>query len=313
MKTVIRPATERDITQIELMLGNWNLETSQIKSALNLNTFYLSVLETQGLIEGVSLWEATVSDEIKLLGFALSPKAIQHGFGEEFLKRELMAWAKRKASKISLIIPQSEAVALASIFRECGFISDGQIWPGNPNSQRGLRFYKKPVYDSINYADAINFLGNLFVSWGYDVRQELDGITYRLKPENVSPFFSVAWHKINMIGAQIVISPPARPLEAFELETLFFPLIIRCQGETPLLVTIDRKRAPTMIELPQTELDYDNLFNRENLGSTWLGRDIVYTFPTGFQKIRRGLPILFYVNRLGAVGEARIKSWSFED
>ena len=313
MKTVIRPATERDLTQIEVMLRNWTLENLPIKTALGSNRFHLSVLETQGALEGVSLWEVVSSDEIKLLGFTLSQNATQSGFGVELLKRELMAWAKLKMSKISLTIPESESGGPANIFRTCGFISDGACWPGNRNGEIGLRFYKKLVYEAINYEDSIQFLGNLFISWGYEVRKEQDGLTYRLKPEYMSPFLSVVWHRINLLGEQIIISPPARPLEAYELETLFFPLIVRCRDETPLLVTIDRKRASAMIELPQTETTYDDLFNTENLGSTWLGRDLVYTFPTGFQKIRRGLPILFYVNRLGAVGEARIKSWSFED
>jgi N-acetylglutamate synthase-like GNAT family acetyltransferase len=313
MKTVIRPATEKDQTQIEVMLRNWTLKNRTITNAPASGSSHLSVLETQGALEGVSFWEITSPDEIELLGFALSENATQCGFGAELLKREIMAWAKLKVSRISLIVPESESRTLTALFRACGFISDGACWPGNRNDEIGLRFYKKLVYETINYEDSIDFLGNLFMSWGYDIREEQDGLTYRMKPESMSPFFSSVWHRINMLGGQIIISPPARPLEAHELETLFFPLIVKYRDETPLLITIDRKRASSMIELPQTETNYYDLFNRENPGSTWLGRDLVYSFPTGFQKIRRGLPILFYVNRLGAVGEARTKSWSFED
>jgi hypothetical protein len=40
---------------------------------------------------------------------------------------------------------------------------------------------------------------------------------------------------------------------------------------------------------------------------------LIYMDPTGIQGVRRGLPLLFYVNRVGAVGTAKVEDWLIDE
>lgn len=320
MIPVIRSVNERDFPEIERLLGNWMLTDALLKNFLsndnaisNVVDRSISVLEIEGSIEGVSLWSRLTNGEITVAGYSVTEKAKRAALDVKFLKQEILEWAKLKITKVSLTAPETEAHQFMNTLRSCGFVCEGVSWSTISDQPNSIRLCKKLVYETIHDSNVLKFLEETFISWGYETRVDTDTLFYRSKADYQLPFLFTAWHTIARQGTQIIVSPPARPLDPYELETLFFPLIVTGHQDKPLLVTIDKKRAVGMIELPQPERRNDNLFIGENVRSQKLGRNLVYTFPTGFQKIRKGLPVLFYVNRVGAVGEARIESWSFED
>ena len=123
------------------------------------------------------------------------------------------------------------------------------------------------------------------------------------------------WHSVSKSGSDIIVQPPAHILEHYELETLFYPLRIYSPKEWPLLVPLGRKRAKQLIELPREDAKQKSLFNGTGIGQERRVclRDIAYSYPAGKRGLRKGLPVLFYVNRVGAVGTARAEDLSLED
>ncbi len=320
MKPVIKSLAGRHFGDVERFLRNWSFRDTLFEGHLanarnitNLDNWNISILEIDGGLEGVSLWSRLTDDEITVSGLTISDKAIKAGLGAEFLKHEIMEWAELKILKASLVISETETEKLVNILTSCGFIYEGISWCARTGGSNSIRFCKKFVYDTILQPEIMNFLDRLFISWGYETKVEADNLLYRLKVIYQNPFLFPPWHRISRQAHKFIVSPPARPLEAHELETLLFPLIVKGVHEKPLLVTIDKKRASGMIELPPPQQRDDNLFVRDDSSSRQFTRNLVYTFPTGFQEIRHGLPVLFYVNGVGAVGEARIADWSFED
>jgi hypothetical protein len=143
------------------------------------------------------------------------------------------------------------------------------------------------------------------------VRTEGEGFGYRIGPEYRLPFMFNAWHRITRSGPEIIVHPPARILEMHELETLFFPLRIRAVQERPLFLPLERKRATRLIDLPDEDVRQGSLFQ-----DGWFHQhrrlflnNLTYGYPAGLKGVRRGLPVLFYVNRVGVVGSGRVEHW----
>jgi len=153
------------------------------------------------------------------------------------------------------------------------------------------------------------------LSQGYEVRAEGDGLGFRIRAEYRPPFIFSSWHRITQNGPDIIVHPPARVLEVHELESLFYPLSIQVRHQKPLLIPMDRKRAEQLIELPDFEVHQKSLFvpgsplQPQNL----FLNDLTYGYPVGLRSMRRGLPCLFYVNRIGAVGTGRVENWYLDE
>jgi hypothetical protein len=96
---------------------------------------------------------------------------------------------------------------------------------------------------------------------------------------------------------------------------LFFPLSISAKHDKPLLLPMEKKRAASLIELPPVSTHQDSLFDASALNErrTISLNNLTYSYPTGIQGIRKGLPILFYVNRIGAVGSGRVEEWYLDE
>lgn len=318
MKPVIKSIAGRSFKDVKLFLGNGfirdavfeelPLNSGDITDQHNWNVAWLEIDNTA---EAALLWTRMTDDEIAVNAIAISDQALKTGLGIELLKHGIMNWAELKTSKVSLVLPETKAERLINALKSCGFIYEATLWSARTEGINSVKFSKKFVYGTLPQSETLNFLSDLFSEWGYETRVGSDGLFYRSKAIYQNPFLFPSWHKISRQGQKLIVTPPARPLESIELETLLFPLMIKGNSENPLLVTIDKKRAPVMIELPQQR--DDNLFAGEDSGLSQLRGNIVYTFPSGFQEIRRGLPVLFYVNSVGAVGKARISDWSFED
>ena len=320
MKPVIRSMAGRSFKDVELFLGKGFAGDIIFKElpfnpgdSRNHDNWNISSLEMDNRAEAALLWSRKTDDEIAVDAIAISDRAQKAGLGIELLKRGIMKWAELKTSKVSLVLPETRAERFMNTLKSCGFVYEATSWSAKADGINSIKFCKKLVYDTVAESEILIFLNGLFTSWGYETRTGSDSLFYRSKSIYQNPFLFSSWHKISRQGPKLIVTPPARPLEPGELETLLFPLMIRGANEKPLLVTIDKKRAPAMIELPQAQHGDNNLFSEDDSEASQLTGNLVYTFPTGFQEIRPGLPVLFYVNSVGAVGEARISSWSFED
>lgn len=129
------------------------------------------------------------------------------------------------------------------------------------------------------------------------------------------PFLFAPWHKISRIGKEVILQPPVRRMELHELETTFYPLRIRSQGEKPLLLIMNAGSASRLIDLPARDARQGSLFPRDALcrGRTIHLTDITCAHPSAARLIRKGLPLLFYVHRIGAVGWARVEDWDLDE
>ncbi|MGP8284220.1 MAG: hypothetical protein ACLQT6_16090 [Desulfomonilaceae bacterium] len=320
MKPVIKSMAGRSFKDVELFLGNGFvrdaiLEELPFKSGhtRDHDNWNISSIEMDNKAEAALLWSRITDDEIAVNAIAISDRARKAGLDIELLKQGIMKWAELKTSKVSLVLLETKAERLINTLKSCGFIYEAMSWSAQTDGINSVKFCKKLVYGIVSQSKILTFLNGLFSSWDYETRVGSDSLFYRSKAIYQNPFLFPSWHKISRQGPKLIVTPPARPLESIELETLLFPLMVRGNNEKPLLVTIDKKRAPAMIELPQPQHRDDNLFARDDSRTRQLSGNLVYAFPTGFQEIRQGLPALFYVNSVGAVGEARISSWSFED
>jgi hypothetical protein len=161
----------------------------------------------------------------------------------------------------------------------------------------------------------MEFLRDFFLALGYEVRSEPDGLGYRLRSEYRFPFTFSSWQRITCNGPDIVVQPPARVLDLHELETLFFPLSIRDPHQRPSLIVMEKKRAQQLIDLPDLDATQDSLFSATSLGRhrRIFPNNLTYSYPTGLKGMRRGLPVLFYVNRAGAVGTGRVEDWYLDE
>ncbi|MGC8658990.1 MAG: hypothetical protein ACP5U1_07945 [Desulfomonilaceae bacterium] len=309
MKSFVRSIPGENFYELRGSLEKLGLNQIEIPIP---NNSHLLILEKAGIVEGILIWSRSGEDEVDILKLAVSEWAKDSGFATEFVRRGIIQWAELKILKAGLVLQDDEADRLTSVLVDAGFAYEGLCWSPRPDGTNSVKFAKKFVYGSITSSELLDFLQQKFVEWGYETKLESNSLSYRTKRIYQHPFLFPSWHKIGRQGASLVVTPPARPLEFQELETLLFPLIVKEGEEKPVMVTIERKRAASMIELPMPEEWADNLFSLSNSKSRQLNQNLVYTFPTGFQDIRRGLPVLFYVNGVGAVGEARIASWSYE-
>ncbi len=99
-----------------------------------------------------------------------------------------------------------------------------------------------------------------------------------------------------------------------ELETLFYPLQIRVSGEKPLLLPLERKRAETLIDLPNGQTAQSTLFDPETYRSrTIYPNNLAFSLPAVLNSMRKGLPLLFYINRIGAVGAGRVEDYYLDE
>ncbi len=310
MKSFIRSISGRNFDHVRVSLDPSGF--SHINMA-NINNSRLLILEKGGSIEGILIWSKIGNHEVDIMKLAISDWAKNSGFATEFLRRGIIEWVELEILKAGITLPENEAQQLISALTSCGFAYEGMSWSAEPDTTNSVKFSKKFVYDTISSLELFDFIGRKFSEWGYETKLEADSLLYRTKTVYQNPFLFPSWHKISRQGESLIVTPPARTLEIQELEILLFPLIVKGVQEKPVMVTVDKKRALTMIELPPPEDGVDNLFSLNNSGSSQLGQNLIYTFPTGFQGIRRGLPVLFYVNGMGAVGEARIANWSYEE
>ena len=152
-------------------------------------------------------------------------------------------------------------------------------------------------------------------SVGYEVMDEDDGFRFRVRNELRRPFMFNPWHSVSTSGPDLLIHPPARKIRRHELENMFFPLKIQSPADKPILLSMDREKALDVIDLPSFGPRQDNLFPTEAESGVRSLRlnNLTYCHPAGIKTIRKGLPIIFYVSSIGAVGYAKIRDWRLDE
>lgn len=321
-ETILRQARRKDTATVKKILGPWlkedaylyeNLES--LMGKLSLDRLRCTVLETDDIICAVSLWIVEEPDLVRVLAFQAGNATCAKGSGMRLLQEEILEWAQMGISRVTIEVPEALASTVIGSLRTCGFLVEGLSQGFGVDRKPRVRMSKHFIYRTIPHKELMSFIQEVMISLGYEVRREPDGLRYRVREEFRFPFIFSPWHRITASGPDIIVHPPARVLQWHDLETLFFPLRIWARNDRPLLVPMDMKKAKCLIEFPGRDPRQKSLFNATGEGQEKLVRasNVAYSYSAGKRTVRKGLPLLFYVNRVGAVGTARVESSHLED
>jgi len=93
-----------------------------------------------------------------------------------------------------------------------------------------------------------------------------------------------------------------RVLDAYDIETMFYPVHLRKPEQPPVIIPIKRGFADRLIpRRGQTTLSPDELASRT--------RNAYYKYPSGYNVIDPGTAIVWYVSGEGFRGEAKVKDY----
>lgn len=322
MKMVLRSALKQDLAAIKTILKPWTDHDPGILERLDnlpptgtLGAVGCRILETDRTIRCVSLWTQDKPDEAQLLALGLGPGASELGADRRLLREEILAWSEMGIAKVTIRLPDAFAGSLIDCLKSCGFMLEGISSSCGVAHKPQICLCKHFLYRVIPDSQVMGFLRDFFLSLGYEVKDEPEGLGYRIKAEYRLPFIFSTWHRITRSGPDIIVHPPARVLEMHELETLFFPLRIHSRHEQPLLLPMEKKRALHLIDLPQSDSQQNSLFETGFVARqrSVHFNNLTYGYPTGVRGIRKGLPLLFYVNRIGVVGSGRVEDWYLDE
>jgi hypothetical protein len=322
MELVFRHAAKKDLPALKKIFRSWAESDPGILDMLNASlsggedkNLRCAVLEAAKTIRAGLLWYTYAINEVRVVALGTGPGASELDASERLLKEQILEWSEESITKVTIKIPAAMASSFITNLKSCGFMLEGISSRFGTGESPEIRMCKHLLHRSVPYSGIMQFLKELLVSLGYEVRPEGEDFGYRVKNEYRLPFIHSSWHRITRNGPDIIVHPPARILELHELETLFFPLTIRTKNDRPLLLPMEKKRAVTLIDLPPAYSQQDSLFGVTPLNHQRDLRinNLTYSYPTGIQKIRKGLPILFYVNRMGAVGSGRIEEWYLDE
>ena len=322
MNMIIRPARKKDLPSIRKILQPWTDEEPEVLSVLedlvngdSHSQGGCTVLASERSLLCVSLWTFESSDSVRLWSLGLTPSTAESGTDIKFLREVILDWSEMGIARAVVQLPKSLAPSFIGCLRGCGFISEGISASCALDSSPRFRLTKYFLYRTIPHDEVMEFLKEFLLSLGYEVRQEGEGFGYRVRAEYRLPFMFNAWHRITRSGPEIIVHPPARVLEMHELETLFYPLRVETAKERALFLPMEKKRATNLIELPEVDIHQDSLFH-DGLSQEYRPvflNNLTYGFPGGLKRVRRGLPLVFYVNRLGVVGSGRVEDWYVDE
>ena len=322
MEMIFRNAVKKDFTALKKIFRAWTdcdpemadlLESAS--SRIETQDLRCELVEAGKTIRAASLWYGDSNGQVRLAGLGTGPGASEVQADERLLRELILQWSDAGVKKVTVKIPQKVASSVIGSLKTCGFILEGVSSRCGLVESPDVRMCKHFLHCSVPHSDVMGFLQEILLSLGYEVRPEGEGFGYRIKTDYRLPFIFSSWHRITKSGPDIIIHPPARILEFHELETLFYPLIISAKHDKPLLLPMEKKRAASLIELPSVQTQQNTLFDATTLHEhrTIHLNNLTYSYPTGIQRIRKGLPLLFYVNRIGAVGSGRIEDWYLDE
>jgi N-acetylglutamate synthase-like GNAT family acetyltransferase len=321
MKMILRQAVKKDVPAILNILKPWSEQDPTVSAVLeNLPSLgekshiQCRLFEQDKTIRCAGLWIQERKDQMRLLALGFGPGASDIGADVRFIREAILEWTEMRISKVIARLPETLSVPLMGPLKNSGFMFEGFSSSLSEKDQPQLHLCKHFLYRSIPHTQTMNFLKDFLMSLGYEVREEGDGFGFRTRSEYRLPFIFSAWHRVTRSGPDIIVHPPARVLELHELETLFYPLQIHSRNEKPLLLPMEKKRATPLIELPHFDNGQDSLFDTASMRRKTVPlNNVTYSYPTTVQGMRRGLPLLFYINRVGAVGTGRVEDWHLDE
>ncbi|MCA1960340.1 MAG: hypothetical protein LDL33_06055 [Desulfomonile sp.] len=313
---VLRPASSKDIPQVREILRQWTSRDPSLREVEALLSQATSVrpqctiLECAGSVLAVCVWQLERPAKVAIAALASTEEALKSGAAARLLQEEIVRWSAMGVATATICLPEGLPPTLTAAMRTCGFLFEG-ISCGCDEKPR-ITLAKHFLYRVIPQSEVLPFLREFMISLGYDVQQEGTGFRYRVRDEYLLPFIFSPWHKITKSGSDIIMHPPARVLQPNELETLFYPLRVHSRNERPLLLALDKKTAENLISLPAAHNHHQNsLFDAGEASPRIINLNAVaYSQPPGPKSLRKGLSVLFYVGRIGAVGVARVEDSS---
>jgi hypothetical protein len=322
MEMIFRSAAKKDFAALRKIFRTWTDCDPEIMDLLE-NVFSRAdahdlrceLVEVGKNIRAASLWCRENKYQVRLAPKGTGPRAPELQTDERLLRELILQWSSAGVKKATVKVPQKITPSVISCLKACGFVLEGVSTRFGSQDGPDVRMCKHFLHSSVSHADIIDFLQEILLSLGYEVRPEGEGFGYRIKSDYRLPFIFSSWHRITRSGPDIIVHPPARILELHELENLFYPLMISAKHDKPLLLPMEKKRAASLIDLPPTQSQQNTLFDSDTLREqrTIHLNSLTYSYPTGIQGIRKGLPVLFYVNRIGAVGSGRIEEWYLDE
>lgn len=322
MEVIARPALYSQLPAVRELLKPWIEENPGLEEVLEKIILEPSsagrcdIVEIDGQVKCACLWAQERSGHISISAFAVSADLEQADAADEFLRQQIMQWAENGITRASIHVPGKVCELVIRCLRNCGFLFEGVSTSWEAGDAYAVRLCKHFLYREIHHSEVLDFLRQILTGMGYEIRDEDEGFSYRMRTECRFPFSFPFWHRISRIGHDIVVHPPARVLEWHELETQFYPMQIYARHEKPFVLHLEKRGAASNIELPEGDNRQDSLFGATS--SVARPRilhiaNTTFSDPAGVHGMRKGMPILFYVNRVGAVGHARTLDWYLED
>jgi hypothetical protein len=320
---ILRHALNKDMTTITRMLRQWIDYDSTIHDLLQncvsdgSPDVHCELVELGNRVIYINLWKNEEPDQIRILGLVTGSEASDRAAATDFLRQQITDWASKGIKRASACVPETIAPEITECLRVCGFMFEGIASDCGIEGKPSLRYCKHFLYRSIHHSEILDFLRQILLGLGYELKNESEGFSYRVRAECRRPFSFGFWHRITRLGRDLIVHPPARVLEWHELENLFYPLQIYARHDRPILLHLEKKKALQLIELPKKDDRQDTLFGSKTLSAIhpkFLPRDnSAFAEPGTALDIRKGLSMLFYVNRIGAVGHARVADWYVDE
>lgn len=318
---LMRPARKSDFPLISKLFEPWFETHHSLKDKIwnflcgcsDPSHVFSNVLELGGKIACASFWESCGPQEIEIRAFNFDGEYTEEVCARQLLESEIVHYSRQKISRISVKCPENIYKSMHGLLRSVGFVFESFSCHSQIR-QNIITMTKELDHSVVRKEDLSSFLKEKFQRFGYEIKEEADGFSYRTADICQRPFLVSKWHRIVFSGNDLIVYPPAKRLESHEFETMFYPLRIVDPDEAPLLVTMEKKRALCMLSIPEGDHTQKSMFSPDSgsLVCPMTLNNITYSIVSGHKALRKGLPVLFYVNGVGAVGEARMVDWTVE-
>lgn len=317
----MRPTRKSDVGALIHLFEPWfELDPTIAQSVANAldnrddyQIYHSNVLESLGEIVASSLWILRDNKEVSILALNFSEVSCSNEAFERFVECHIVDWSKRGIKKVTTKVPLILAENFTITLKKIGFIFES-ISSDGFDKNRTATMTKMFCYRTAPYSKALEFLQEKLVSLGYETMPEANGFVFRIAPVYQRPFIIGRWHRMSFSENDIIVYPPAKKIEPYEIEAMFYPFRLTSPEESPALVTLEKRRACSILHIPTQHPEQEDMFSEDNeiIDCEFSLNNSTYSILSGHRKLRRGLPILFYVNGVGAIGEARIVDWQIE-
>lgn len=280
------------------------------RSMADLEKTAIVVGEVDGKVAGAVIWKARGEDgrAVKLAAFRVDESARDSGLGSHLLFHALRAWVKTGV-EVAYVTVSSDHAELVRFFANAGFLIQG-IAPMRYTDDATEIIMGKLVLRRRITPDNLGEFGDMLTKlvFGRPGGREdppSDDALWMLGPSASFPIALANPSRGTIELQDRAIDKPLRRLTAFDLETLFHPLVVAVPERRALLVPIKPDWADRMLSYvgKQATLygpDSDPLLIRSD--------NAYYCFPRCAAEVDQRSRILFYVSTpiSAVVGEAII-------